>query len=152
MFSTQLVHRILDASPVARLAQIDEHGGPQALPFVFFRSGNALWSPIDGKPKKNARLDRIEWIRKRPDVLVLIDHYDGDWSRLWWVKLFGEADVVGESVTGWELAVEGLGQKYPQYNEIPMFTGVPTMIRIDISRWKSWSAAGDAAIAGQFGL
>jgi len=87
VFSTSLVERLLDAVPVARLAQIDHRGGVHALPFVFTRVGCALWSPVDGKPKNHARLSRLAWIEEHPEVCVLVDHYGPDWSGLWWIKL-----------------------------------------------------------------
>ena len=146
MFVEDLVERIVDAAPVGRLAQIDGHGSPQALPFVFARVGNALWSPIDGKPKKHARLSRLDWIAAHPDVCVLIDHYDDDWSQLWWLKLFCRAEVFRHAHPEWEQATGVLTQKYGQYAQTPMFSGDPTMIRFEWREWKSWSAAGEVAV------
>lgn len=146
MFSPELVERILDTAPVARLAQNDLDGGPQALPFVFTRIERSLWSPIDGKPKKHAKLSRLEWIAAAPQVLVLVDHYADDWTQLWWLKLLGHASVVGEREAGWEEAVHGLTAKYPQYRQTPMFAGEPTMVRIEIAHWKSWASSGEGAL------
>ena len=150
MFSADLVERILDVAPVARLAQKDLGGGPQALPFVFARVEHCLWSPIDGKPKKRASLSRLEWIAAEPEVLVLVDHYEDDWTQLWWLKLSGHATVVGEREPGWRAAVSGLAAKYPQYAETPMFAGVPTMVRIDIAHWKSWASSGEGALRRRY--
>ncbi len=146
MFVEDLVERIADAAPVGRLAQIDGHGFPQALPFVFARVGNALWSPVDGKPKKHARLSRLDWIAAHPDVCVLIDHYDADWSQLWWLKLYCRAEVFRHAHSEWEQATRVLAQKYGQYEQTPMFSGDPTMIRFEWREWKSWSAGGEATV------
>ena len=150
MFSADLVERILDAAPVACLAQKDLGGEPQALPFVFARVDRCLWSPVDGKPKKRANLSRLEWIAAEPQVLVLVDHYEDDWAQLWWLKLSGHATVVGEHEPGWQAAVGGLAAKYPQYAATPMFAGVPTMIRIKITHWKSWASSGESSVRQRY--
>lgn len=141
MFSAALVERILDTAPVARLAQIDDRGEAQALPFVFARVADALWSPVDGKPKRHARLSRLAWIAERPEVCVLIDHYGADWSQLWWLKLYCRAEVFRGDHPQWESAAAALAEKYAQYGDIPIFSGDPTMIRLQWREWKSWSAA-----------
>lgn len=150
MFSIDLVQRLLDTTPVARLAQTDPDGGPQALPFVFARVGQSLWSPVDGKPKKSGRLRRLEWIAADPRVLVLLDHYEDDWSQLWWLKVSGRAAVVDERQPDWPRAIRGLARKYPQYAQTPMFTGEPTMVRIEILHWKSWAYSGESELRQQY--
>ncbi len=145
MFEVDLVRRIVDIAPVARLGQRDEHGLPQTLPFVFARVGPALWSPIDGKPKKNTHLSRLTWIAKYPEVCVLIDHYDDDWERLWWLKLYGRAEAFHVEHREWDQALAALSRKYPQYAVTPILAGDPTMIRIEWDRWQSWAAGGESA-------
>jgi PPOX class probable F420-dependent enzyme len=142
MFASTLVERILDTASVARLAQIDDRGAAQALPFVFARVADALWSPVDGKPKRHPRLSRIAWIAKRPEVCVLVDHYGEDWSQLWWLKLYCRAEVCHDVHPGWQRAAAALREKYAQYAEVPLFSGDPTMIRLQWHDWKSWSAGG----------
>lgn len=46
---------------------------------------SGLYTAVDAKPKRSRRLRRIENARDRPDVAVLVDHYEDDWSRLWWM-------------------------------------------------------------------
>ena len=150
MFSADLVERILDTAPVACLAQKDLDSGPQALPFVFSRVRHSLWSPIDGKPKKRPQLSRLEWVVADPQVLVLVDHYEDDWTQLWWLKLSGRASIVHESEPDWREAVDGLASKYPQYEQTPMFAGVPTMVRIEILHWKSWASSGEDALRRRY--
>jgi PPOX class probable F420-dependent enzyme len=146
MFPRSLVDRLIDKCPVGRLGQIDLLGHAQALPLVFARAGGALWSPIDGKPKKKAELDRLIWIAEHPDVCVLIDHYGDDWSSLWWLKLFCRGVVHRTNHPDWELATQALAVKYTQYAETPMFFGDPTMIRFEIDSWKSWAAGGESRV------
>jgi|TARA_B100001123_G_C14932695_1_gene876399 PPOX class probable F420-dependent enzyme len=146
VFEESLVERIIDVVPVARLGQRDESGMPQVLPFVFIRIGKALWSPIDGKPKKRERLNRLDWIDKHPEVCVLIDHYSDDWRQLFWLKLYGRAESFQSSHWEWQEAIHLLSQKYAQYSEVPILSNESTMIRIEWDRCKSWAAGGETAV------
>ena len=74
-------------SRVARLATVDTDGRVHLVPIVFALAGDTLYSAVDAKPKRSRSLRRIENARRRPQVTVLIDHYDDDWTRLWWVRL-----------------------------------------------------------------
>ena len=58
--------------------------------------GDTLYSAVDEKPKRTHRLQRLRNIEVNPRVEVLIDHYDDDWSRLWWVRLRGSARIVDD--------------------------------------------------------
>ena len=77
------------AARVARLATIDPDGRPHVVPIVFALEGETLYSAVDRKPKRSQTLRRIENARARPDVTVLVDHYEDDWARLWWIRLRG---------------------------------------------------------------
>ena len=79
---------------VGRLATIGADGRPHLVPICFALEGDVLYSAVDEKPKRSKRLQRLENIRNRPDVAVLVDHYDEDWERLWWVRLEGTASVL----------------------------------------------------------
>jgi hypothetical protein len=46
---------------------------------------------------------------------VLIDHYEEDWTKLWWVRLRGRAHVIELD----ERVLQLLAAKYPQYREAP---------------------------------
>jgi PPOX class probable F420-dependent enzyme len=87
--------RVLSAG-VARLATIDRDGRPHLVPIAFVLDGDTLYSAVDAKPKRSRTLRRIENARERPDVTVLIDHYEDDWKRLWWVRLRGRARVLDD--------------------------------------------------------
>ena len=79
---------------VARLATTDPDGRPHLVPIVFVLDGQTLYSAIDAKPKRSRRLRRVANARERPSVTVLVDHYEDDWGRLWWVSLRGRARVL----------------------------------------------------------
>jgi PPOX class probable F420-dependent enzyme len=136
------IERILATWPVARLATLAADGRPELVPIVFAQSGGALWSPIDGKPKRGVELARVRNLRRDSRVSLLLDHYDPDWSQLWWLRLDGRAQVV--PATGAEaLAAAGaLRAKYLAYASgvTPLFAGEPTLIRIDVERRLGWRA------------
>ena len=124
---------------VARLATIDPDGRPHVVPIVFVLAGDTLYSAVDAKPKRSRTLRRIENARRRPEVTILVDAYDEDWSRLWWVRLRGRARVL-ESGTEAERAVSLLVAKYGQYRE--RAPGLP-VLAVDVREWREWAAARD---------
>ena len=78
----------------ATLGTVDGHGRPHLVPIVFAYEDERLYTAVDLKPKSTFRLKRLRNIEGNPNVCVLVDHYDEDWSRLWWVRLDGTARVV----------------------------------------------------------
>jgi PPOX class probable F420-dependent enzyme len=132
-----IVRKRVETASVARLATIDPDGRPHLVPIVFALAGETLYSAVDAKPKRSRRLRRIENARERPDVTVLVDHYDDDWLRLWWVRLRGRARVL-DSGDEAERALRLLAEKYEQYRDEP--PGYP-VLAVDIVEWRGWSAA-----------
>ena len=92
---------------------------------------------MDAKPKRSPRLRRIENARDRPDVTLLVDEYDDDWRRLWWVRLRGRARVLdgGEEA---ERALALLVARYEQYRREPP---MPPVLAVDVVEWRGWSHA-----------
>jgi PPOX class probable F420-dependent enzyme len=133
-----VLRRLVAAARVARLATIDPDGRPHLVPIVFVLDGETLYSAVDAKPKRSRRLRRIENARARPDVTVLVDHYEEDWSRLWWVRLRGRARVLdaGEEA---ERALRLLDEKYEQYRSAPPG---PPVLAVDVHEWRGWRTAG----------
>jgi PPOX class probable F420-dependent enzyme len=97
---------------VARLATVDPQGRPHVVPICFAIEGDTLYTAVDEKPKRTRKLQRLRNIQANPRVEVVIDEYDEDWSRLWWVRLRGTARVVDDP-----RPIELLTAKYPQYRE-----------------------------------
>ena len=124
-------------SRVARLATLDPDGRPHLVPIVFVLDGNTLYSAVDGKPKRSRTLQRIENARRNPQVTVLVDRYDEDWSGLWWVRLRGHARVLDDGEEAAQ-ALTLLTEKYEQYRHLP--PGLP-VLAIDVDDWRGWSAA-----------
>jgi PPOX class probable F420-dependent enzyme len=126
----------LMAARVARLATTDPDGRPHLVPIVFALDGETLYSAVDRKPKRSTKLRRIENARVRPDVTVLVDHYEDDWSRLWWIRLRGRARVLEEGEER-ERALELLAEKYPQYRREPPDGPV---LAVDVTDVRTWSS------------
>ena len=104
-------------------------------------SGASLYSAIDGKPKRSHNLKRLDNIRAHPAVSILVDHYEDEWSRLWWVVAEGAARVIDDATES-ARAIELLSAKYPQYRAAPPEGPV---IAVRIRRWRAWSAADGSA-------
>ncbi len=139
--SAEAVARILERWPLARLATLAQDGAAKLVPVVFARSEGRLWTPVDGKPKRGAELSRIANVRRDARVALLFDHYDRDWSLLWWLRVEGEAEVVREQ-GDLLAAVAALREKYPQYAEgTDLFAGVPMLLAITPQRSTSWAAS-----------
>jgi PPOX class probable F420-dependent enzyme len=126
----------LTEARVARLATTDPDGRPHLVPIVFAVDGDRLYSAVDTKPKRSKRLRRIGNARARPDVTILVDHYDDDWSRLWWIRLRGRARVLDEGKER-DRALELLRAKYEQYREDPPDGPV---LAVDITEVREWEA------------
>jgi PPOX class probable F420-dependent enzyme len=121
------------AARVARLATVDRHGRPHVVPICFAIDGDTLYTSVDEKPKRTRRLRRLENIEANPAVEVVIDHYEDDWSQLWWVRMRGTARIVQDP-----RAVELLADKYPQYRERPPAGPV---IAIEIEERSEWTSS-----------
>ena len=123
---------------MARLATVAPDGRPHVVPITFALDGDRIVTAVDAKPKAGTELARLMHIRADPRVSLIVDEYDEDWSRLWWVRADGAARVVEE---GPELAsaFERLRGRYPQYASVDL---IGPAIVVDVERWVGWSASG----------
>ena len=142
------VESILRGWPVASLATLGERGQPHVVPIVFARIGGEIWSPIDGKPKAGGELVRIRNVRRDPRISLLLEHYEEDWTRLWWLRVDGEAEVVALAGSRTDREVEAalaaLRRKYPQYEEVPLIGPSATLLRMRIGSLRGWCASASA--------
>jgi PPOX class probable F420-dependent enzyme len=120
---------------VARLATVGENGSPHLVPVTFAVDDDTVVTAVDRKPKTTTDLRRLRHIRANPRVCLLVDHYEDDWTRLWWVRADGRAAIVDDADER-ASAVEPLIGKYAQYRDQPP-TGPAILIQID--RWSGWS-------------
>jgi PPOX class probable F420-dependent enzyme len=126
----------LTAARVARLATIDPDGRPHLVPIVFALDAETLYSAVDRKPKRSRTLRRIENARVRPEVTILVDHYEDDWNRLWWIRLRGRARVLDDGEER-DRALALLAEKYPEYRAEPPDGPV---LAVDVVEVRTWSA------------
>lgn len=122
------------AAKVASLATVIPDGPPHVVPIVFALSDSTLYTAVDGKPKSTKRLRRLANIEANPRVSILVDHYDDDWSQLWWVRADGIATIHHDDAVS-ERGYELLRTKYPQYESVSLDGPV---IVVDIDQWSSW--------------
>jgi PPOX class probable F420-dependent enzyme len=118
---------------VAHLATVGADGRPHVVPICFALDGGTLFTAVDEKPKSTRALRRLANIEANPNVEVVIDHWDEDWTRLWWVRLSGVASVVDHDARGLELLVA----KYEQYRDRPP---AGPFVLVTIQRRSEWRA------------
>jgi PPOX class probable F420-dependent enzyme len=129
------LRRRFASSPVARLATVRADGRPHIVPVVFALVGNVIFTAVDAKPKRTTRLQRLANIESEPGCSLLVDHYENDWSRLWWVRADGEAGVVDSAEAG-----EGLSALIARHAQYRQMAPSGPLLAIQVSRWSGWSA------------
>jgi PPOX class probable F420-dependent enzyme len=126
-----------DQARVARLATLDpSRASPHIVPVTFARAGtDTLVTAVDHKPKRTVALQRLRNIAAHPRVCLLADHFEEDWTQLWWVRADGTARI--RRAVDEPAAIEALAARYPQYAERPPDGPV---IVIEVERWLGWEA------------
>ena len=125
-------------SPVARLATVRPDGAPHLVPVVFGLVGDAVTTAVDHKPKRSTRLQRLANLRAEPRCCLLVDHYDRDWTHLWWVRADGRAEVIDDPAED-DPGLVALAARYPAYHDRPP---AGALVRIEVTRWTGWAASG----------
>lgn len=144
--SVRAIDARLAREPRAVLATLRADGSAALVPVVFARVERVLWSPIDGKPKREPELARIANVARDARVALLLDGYDARWSRLWWLRVEARARAQRDDLTAGEAALRA---KYPQYRETPLHAREPLLLRIEIERIASWAASAEAVAAAE---
>jgi PPOX class probable F420-dependent enzyme len=127
---------LVSSAPVGHLATVRRDGRPHVVPICFVLLGERVYSAVDHKPKRHRHLQRLSNVAATGTASLLVDKYDDDWSRLWWVRLDGRARLVDNSAEA-EQAIRSLTGKYPQYRDQPPSGPV---LALDVQRWVGWSA------------
>jgi PPOX class probable F420-dependent enzyme len=125
------------ASPVAVLGTADAVGVTHLVPVTFLLSGELLHIAVDDKPKRSQNLRRLRNITANPRVCLLVQHYEADWSRLWWARADGVARILDPAATPGDV-LTGLAERYPWYRENP--PGGP-VIEVTVTQWSGWAFA-----------
>jgi hypothetical protein len=75
-------------------------------------------------------------IKKMPQVALLVDRYEEDWTLLWYVLVRGEAELVSAAAER-KRALRSLRAKYPQYCG-EMLPEDALLLRITPQRITAW--------------
>ena len=135
MDEREMRHRIKTAM-VARLATVGPDGRPHIVPITFAPADGSLYFAVDQKPKRTRNLQRVRNIVANPGVSVLVDHYEDDWSGLWWVRVDGTARILEEGPE-FEQAISLLTARYEQYRSN---RPAGPVVEIKVERMTGWSA------------
>jgi PPOX class probable F420-dependent enzyme len=133
MDAARMRARVRDAA-IARLATVSPARRPHIVPCCFVLERDTVYSAVDGKPKSTNALARLDNIRAHPVASVIIDHYEPDWEKLWWVRLDGDARLL-EAGAERDDALDLLIAKYEQYTSMTAFGLV---IAVDVVTWRAW--------------
>lgn len=130
----------VEKARVAHLATLDAESRPHIVPVCFAYHDKFFYSAVDRKPKRvpPEKLARLRHIRRSPQVAMLIDKYDEDWTQLWHILVRGKAKVIPNSAHKERAeAIRRLRAKYPQYAAGMLADDAP-IIRITPKQISSW--------------
>ena len=92
------INPIIYRARVARLATADYKARPHVVTVVFVFDGEKYYIPIDEKTKitRPDKLRRIKNIEVNPTISLLIDEYNEDWKKLFFIMIQGKAAILGK--------------------------------------------------------
>tara|TARA_Y100001001_G_scaffold160778_1_gene184048 strand:+ start:816 stop:1250 length:435 start_codon:yes stop_codon:yes gene_type:complete len=130
--------RFLRSARAGHLATADANGQPHVIPVCYVFDGQTIYSVLDAKPKTTPlrQLRRVRNILANPHVSLVVDHYEEDWTRLQYVMVTGDAELL-ESGEEWNRAIAMLREKYPQYQSMDL--GESPVIKITPARFVPWT-------------
>lgn len=131
------IQTIIKRARVGRFSTVDYENMPHIVPVVFAFDGHHYYIPLDKKRKKIEKIEKLKRVRNiqhNPNVALLIDEYDEDWSRLVFVMIQGRAYLLGNKKekgnenndynynnnSSLKEIHKLLYQKYPQYQQVGM--------------------------------
>ena len=129
--------RFVESMRVARLATADANGAPHVLPVCYALLGDSLYVTIDEKPKHSdvRAMKRLRNIGENPNVAVVVDRYEEDWTRLAWVMLRGRAGILDDGDEH-DRAQAALRDRYAQYRAMRLEPLPVIALRIErVSAW-----------------
>jgi PPOX class probable F420-dependent enzyme len=94
--------------------------------------------PVDTvKAKRSQKLGRLANLDHDPRCVLLVEHYEEDWSRLWWVRVHAQASpgLVSPGSALFESWVSVLADRYPAYQR-PGSIG--SVLALDPTAWYGW--------------
>ena len=87
---------LIKGARIGHLATTASNRQSYLTPVVFIAQQNDIFIPLDCKPKTIdvKELRRVKNIEENPKVSFLVDHYDENWTNLWFVMMIGHAKLV----------------------------------------------------------
>jgi PPOX class probable F420-dependent enzyme len=131
---------LLRAARVGRLATAGRDGRPLVVPVCYVFDGALIYSAVDAKPKRTRELRRLRNIAENPQVSLVIDEWEEDWTRLRYVIVEGRADVLTDGAE-FSRAIDLLVAKYPQYRRLGLPRESGAVIRVTPDRILPWKYA-----------
>ncbi len=129
----------------ARLATADADGRPSVVPVCYAFDGQRFYTPLDEKPKRanDTALRRVRNIQARPEVALLIDRYEDDWSQLGYLLVHADAALLmpddAPAADERAHALTLLRARYPQYRAMAL--EARPLIALTPRRVSSWGPA-----------
>jgi PPOX class probable F420-dependent enzyme len=120
--------KLINNARVGHLATAASNLQPYVTPVVYIVHQNNIFVPLDGKPKTISvkELKRVKNIEDNPKVSFLVNNYDEDWTKLWFVLIFGYATLVNSTSETLKAKLKTIHNKflskYSQYNKISVGT------------------------------
>jgi PPOX class probable F420-dependent enzyme len=139
---------IINTARVARLSTVDLECKPHLVPvvFVYDNDHDFYFIPIDEKTKlsRPENLKRVKNIKENPNVALLIDEYNEDWTKLYFIIIHGKASIIGgkkkldqNEMSFLKKAHKSLRNKYPQYKKIGVGEHVIMIMPQKVIAWKN---------------
>src|SRR5918911_4555273 len=144
---------IIHKARVARLATVDLECMPHLVPvvFAFDNDRDFYFIPIDEKTKRSRpeNLKRVRNIKENPNVALLIDEYNENWTKLYFIMIQGKASIIGgkkleqNEVPLLEQARKLLRRKYHQYQKISVGEYLIMIMPQKVIVWKNNGSMND---------
>jgi PPOX class probable F420-dependent enzyme len=129
--------RRVEQARVARLATVRPDGAPHLVVVTFTLHGDTVVTAVDDKPKRSHQVQRLRNLQARPAAALLVDHYEEDWSQLWWVRLDGAAQIVRDEPR----RTESLAPLVAKYDHYRTASPAGPVILLTVRSAATWSAA-----------
>lgn len=81
------------------LGTVHRTRGVDLVPVVYVHSAGRIYLPIDTvKEKAASRLARVANLALDPRCALLVEQFDNDWTKLWWVRVHGFGAVATDEL------------------------------------------------------
>lgn len=113
------------------LATVHQDRGVDAVPVVYAVAAGDVILPIDTvKAKSTTRLQRLANLEADPRCVLLVEHYDADWSKLWWVRAHATAMVT-------DAVLQPLTDHFEQYRAAGAVAAAVVLTVTEITGWQA---------------